>query len=160
MSACPDPLLGEHLTSITVQGLTPHLVTGVPDGTWDVTGTAHTLTAYIRRTEHSEDTGARDIRPVNSKLLNFVPLTEGEGLVIACLARSGDENVMNTLWRATTSKRFQVSWVEGDETMVGQFTGGRRQGGISDYGENLIEWTLLPMNNGTGPNVTESKTGS
>ena len=149
---CPDPLLGEDLTLITVQGLARNDVTGA----WATTGSEYSLMAYIRSVRASDRIQTKDIRPVSSPLENYVPFANGEYADLACIRRSLDADVMSSLWHGTESKRFLVSWIEGSEQCVGYFTGSQKDAGVEDYADNTITWSLQPMNPGTGQksNVT------
>lgn len=148
---CPDPLLGQDLTLITVQGLTRNI-----SGVWVATGSEYSLMAYIRSVRASHRIQTKDIRPVNSPLENYVPFGWGEYADLACIRRSEDADVMSTLWHGTDSLRFLVSWNEGSEQCVGYFTGSQKDAGVEDYADNTITWSLQPMNPGTGQksNVT------
>lgn len=139
--AAPDYLLGEHLSVITVAALT------LTTGTW-TPATAVDIHAYILSVEETLEVQSDDIRPVWSKQVNMVPHSIGESCTLQCLNHTASANTLNQLARTTASKRVQVVWTAGDETLTGFFTLSRATTGVTSHGQNTSGWDLVPMDPG------------
>lgn len=135
-------LLGEHLTAVTITPLTIAANGAITPGA------ASNIHAYIGSIDPTLEIGVEDIRPVWQTQRNEVPLDSGDSVRIGVLQRSDDANILQSLARSTTSKRFIVAWSQGTEDFSMYLTLRSVRGGIQNRGANMLEADFGPMDPG------------
>lgn len=132
-------LLGAHLTTVTIAGLT---VDG--NGNYAI-GAAQDIRAYISEVAPSFQRDLEDVRPIWKRQKNMVVTGEGHSLRLACLQKSSGAQVLRQM---CNYDYVYATWVQGGEGYGGFYAVNRQEGGVKNRGGNIMSLDLEPSDPG------------
>lgn len=140
-------LVGADLTDVTLK------TASVSGGVWTLSS-AISLTDVAVRVNRNLVIGTRNIKPVNRRPMNMVPVETGNFAELAVLRKSNAESLLITA--VETSLQHFLQTTEATRLIAGHYQLAGLRDGIDDIGQQIVIATYEPVDMGATAQVTRS----